>query len=258
MPIAHVNGQPLHYLDEGTGTPIVLIHAFPFDSGMYRPQIEGLKGRFRIIAPDLRGFGKTAGGKNTTMDSHATDVAALLDVLGIDHAIVGGVSMGGYVSLALLRVAANKVSGLVLIDTQATPDDAAGKAKREENASKIEKEGIDFWVDANLPKLVAKDARAEVRDGVKAMIRSQTREGVAGGLRAMALRPDSRDMLARFGGKAVVIVGEHDEVTPLAKAQQMAELVAGTRVVVIPGVGHLANWESPAEVNRAIAEFVGR
>lgn len=257
MPVAHVNGTPLHYLDEGTGPALVLIHAFPVDSEMFRPQLDGLKGRFRVIAPDLRGFGKTPVTGPVTIDSFATDVADLLDLLKVERAVVGGVSMGGYVTLGMLRVAAHKVAGVVMMDTQAMADDDAARSKREENAQRISKEGLGFYVEAQVPKMIAKSSSPSLKGAVEAAMRRQSPEGAANALRAMAGRPDGRDMLARFGGKALVIVGEEDEVTPLAKAKQMAELVPGSTLLTVPHAAHFANWERPDEVNRALADFLG-
>lgn len=256
MSLVHVNGQPIHYLEAGSGRPIVLLHAFPFDARMFGPQLDSLSKHFRVIAPDLRGFGKTPGDGVVSPDDQALMVAGFLDALEIDSAVVGGVSMGGYVTLAMLRVAAHKVSALLLMDTQPTPDDAAAKQKREDQAQRIEKEGLDFYIELNLFKLVSKSSSPQLQKAVTDMIRAQSREGTAGGLRGMALRPDSRDMLARFGGKALIVVGAEDEVTPVAKAELMKDLVPGSRVEVIPGAAHLANWEKPEPVNRAIADFV--
>lgn len=223
---------------------------------MFRAQLDGLKGRFRVIAPDLPGFGRTPLSRPRSMDEQADLVLGLLDALKIPVATVGGVSMGGYLSFALLRRGADRVSGLALIDTQVMADEPAAKEKRYENAARMERQGTGFYVDQMAPKLVGKGAGEEVRKTVRALMARQSKEGAAAGLRAMAERPDSRDMLARFCGKVMVLVGEEDETTPLSKARQMAELASNAELVVVPKAGHLSNLDAPEAVNAALARLL--
>lgn len=256
MPFVNVDGSPLHYAVEGSGVPVLLIHGFPFSGEMWRPQLDALKSHCQIIAPDLRGFGKSAARATATMEDCATDCVALLDALKIDSAFVGGLSMGGYVAMAMLRVDAGRVRGLLLLDTQATADDDAGKQQREENARRVENEGVDFLIEQLMPKLVAKGGSQRVQDELARMMRAQSRTGVAAGLRGMAQRPDSKDVLSRFSGPSLVIVGSEDEITPVTKASQMAELLAGSQLVTIPGAGHCSNLEAPQAVNAVVTDFL--
>jgi pimeloyl-ACP methyl ester carboxylesterase len=252
-----VDGVPLHYRDEGHGLPVLLFHAFPLNGDAYEKQLKALAGRYRFIIPDIRGFGRSGLGEGPTeMARIAQDALALLDALKVDSAVVGGVSMGGYASMALLREDAGRVRGLVLVDTQATADDEAGRARREASAQEALREGPEAVVRALLPKVVAAGADSEAGREVAAMMRTATPAGLAAAQRGMALRPDSKDILARYAGPALVVVGEKDPVTPLEKAKQMADLITGARLEVIPDAAHLPNQEQPEKFNAVLDSFL--
>ncbi|WP_164016172.1 alpha/beta fold hydrolase [Pyxidicoccus trucidator] len=252
-----VDGIPLHYRDVGQGRPVLLLHAFPLNGDAFDPQVKALSGRYRFIIPDHRGFGQSRIGDGPTeMARIARDSLALLDALKLDSVVVGGVSMGGYAAMALLREDAGRVGGLVLVDTQATPDDEAGKARREASAKEALEQGVEPLVQTLLPKLVAAGPDSPVGREVAALMRTASREGLAAAQRGMALRPDSKDMLARYAGPALVVVGEHDAITPLEKAKAMADLVSGARLEVIPGAAHLPNQEQPEQFNAVLDAFL--
>ncbi|MEN9796660.1 MAG: hypothetical protein RL653_356 [Pseudomonadota bacterium] len=240
---------------EGGGVPLVLLHAFPFCHTLFDDQ-RPLAATSLLVRPDLRGFGRSPGGASATMDEMAADVLALLDRLKLERVVVGGVSMGGYVALALTRMDPSRVAGLVLMDTQALADDPAAKTAREVNALRVEQEGTAFLVEALLGKLLSPDSPATVRREVEHRMRAESPGAVAAALRGMAVREDCRDVLHRFGGRALVIVGEQDAVTPPERARQMADLVPGSELLIVPASGHLPNVEQPAPVNDALARFV--
>lgn len=251
-----VDGVPLHYRDEGRGLPVLLFHAYPLNGDAYEKQVKALSGRYRFIIPDIRGFGRSGLGEGPTeMSRIAQDALALLDALKVDSAVVGGVSMGGYASMALLREDAGRVRGLVLVDTQATADDEAGRARREASAQDALREGPEAVVRALLPKVVAAPDSEAGRE-VAAMMRSATPAGLAAAQRGMAMRADSKDILARYAGPALVVVGEKDPVTPLEKAKQMADLISGARLEVIPDSAHLPNQEQPEKFNAVLESFL--
>ncbi len=252
-----VEGVALNYRDVGQGLPVLLLHAFPLHGASFDQQVAALSGRYRFIIPDHRGFGQSRLGQGLTEPSRiAQDALALLDALKIDSAVVGGVSMGGYAAMALLREDAGRVRGLVLVDTQATADDEAGRARREASAMEALDKGVEPLVQTLLPKLVAAGPDSPVGREVAAMMREASPQAVAAAQRGMALRADSKDILARYAGPALIIVGEHDAVTPLEKAKQMADLVSGAKLEVIPGAGHLPNQEQPERFNAALDGFL--
>ena len=237
---------------------MVLLHAFPLTGEMFEPQWSALSGRARFIVPDLRGFGASDTGPSPSeMGTMADDVLALLDHLGIGPAIVGGVSMGGYASLALLRNDPGRVRALVLADTQTSADDGPAAERREITAREVLEKGPAALL-PSVDRLLGPSASPELRARVSAWIAGGSPEGFAAAQRGMALRADARDILARFGGPVLVLVGADDVLTPPEKARAMADLVPGTELVEIPGAGHLANLEQPLAFNAAVSRFLDR
>jgi pimeloyl-ACP methyl ester carboxylesterase len=224
---------------------------------MFDGQLRALAGQVRLVVPDLRGFGLSATGEGpTTMETLAEDALALLDHLRIEAAVVGGVSMGGYAAFQLLRRDPGRVRGLVLADTQVGADDEAGRLGRETLAQEVLGAGMDVLVQRQLPRLLAPAAAPDVQAQVEQLMRANSPQGAAAALRGMALRGDSRDILARFAGPVLVVVGAQDVLTPPEKARAMASLVATSTFVEIPGAGHLANLEAPAAFNDALKRFL--
>jgi pimeloyl-ACP methyl ester carboxylesterase len=257
MQFTTADGVSLHYLDQGSGTPVLLLHAFPLNAKSFRPQLEALSSKYRLIVPDQRGFGESGLGNGPTeMSTLARDGLALLDHLRIDSAVVGGVSMGGYASMALLRLDPARVKGLLLVDTRATEDDEPGKKRREETAKKVSEQGIGVLADSMVPQLLSAGASPELRKEVESIIRTNSPKGAAAALRGMALRPDSREILARYAGPALVVVGEQDTLTPPDAAIAMMKLMANASLLVLPRAGHLSHLEAWSEFNAAFDEFV--
>lgn len=259
MPTFTHAGLELHYLDEGKGLPVLLLHAFPLHGGMFEEQVRALSRKYRFIIPDLRGFGRSAVGPGPSeMSAFADDALALLDHLGISSAVVGGVSMGGYAATALLQADPGRVSGLVLSDTQMGADDEATKARREDTARNIEARGMDVLVETLLPKLLAPSATPELRDRVAEMIRSNPPAGSAAASRGMGMRPDSKGILARFAGLALLVYGEEDAITPRAKMEQMKDVLSSVELFEIAHAAHLPNLEQPSVFNEALDAFLSR
>ncbi|MEW5737808.1 MAG: alpha/beta hydrolase [Myxococcota bacterium] len=257
MPHVAISGRTLHFEDRGEGKPVLLLHGFPFSSESFWPQLDAPPTGCRLIVPDHRGFGQSALAPGvSTMEALADDALALLDALGISQAVVGGVSMGGYVAIALTRKDPGRVKGLLLIDTQSSADDEAGKARREAVAQEVEAKGMGPLVEAMLPRLLAAGAPLEVKARVEKLMRAQSPAATAAASRGMATRTDGRDILSRFGGPCLVIVGEHDVITPVEKARAMASLLPQATLAVIPGAGHLPNLEAPEAFQRAVSPFL--
>jgi pimeloyl-ACP methyl ester carboxylesterase len=257
MPQVTLGGRALHFEERGEGKPVLLLHGFPFSSESFWPQLDAPPKGCRLIVPDHRGFGRSDFVPGvSTMESMADDALGLLDALGIAQAVVGGVSMGGYVAIALTRRDPGRVKGLVLIDTQASADDEAGKARREAVAKEVEEKGMGPLVDAMLPRLVAPTTSPHVKSRIERMMRAQSPQATAAASRGMATRTDGKDILSRFGGPCLVVVGEADVITPVEKAQAIAALMPQARLVVVPGAGHLPNLEAPQAFQHAVFPFL--
>ncbi|MDP1822010.1 MAG: alpha/beta fold hydrolase [Archangium sp.] len=259
MPTISLQGRPYFYQERGTGEPLLLFHGFPFTGDSFRPQLDAAPKGVRLIVPDHRGFGQSALAPGVaTMEAMAEDGLALLDALKISSAFVGGVSMGGYVAIALTRLDPGRVRGLLLLDTQSLADDEAGKARREATAQDVAKNGVGALVEGMLPKLMAPSVAPAVRARVEKMMRAQSPQAVAAASRGMATRLDGKDILSRFSGPCAIVVGVEDAITPVEKAKVMHELVAGSTLDVIAGAGHLANLEQPQALTPIIARLVER
>jgi 3-oxoadipate enol-lactonase len=257
MNSATINGIDLAYRDEGAGQAILFIHAFPLHGAMWDRQIAAFSPHHRVIVPDLRGLGVSARGSGAaSLDQHADDVAELLGRLGIEHATVVGLSMGGYIGFALWRRHRQRIAALVLADTRAGADSEEGKQGREKNAQLAEQQGPGAIADQMLPKLLSPGAPAALRGQVRAIIESNDRVGIAAALRAMAARPDSAPLLATIDVPTLVIVGAEDALTPPSEAEAIFNAIPGCRLAEIPGAGHLSNLESPEAFNAQLLEFL--
>jgi pimeloyl-ACP methyl ester carboxylesterase len=251
----------LYALERGRGAPLVLLHAFPLSSAMWLPQREGLSDRCRVITPDLRGFGGSRlGDDEPSLEAMAGDVVALLDTKGIGRAVIGGLSMGGYVAMALCRHHRDRVLGLVLADTKAGADPEPARADRERIAGRLDADGdASVLVEEILPKLVGPTTlrqRALVYGRVRGLVQATPPQAAAWAERAMAARPDSVDILRETRVPALVIVGDEDVVATEEDARAMAEALPNSELIVIPRSGHLPPVEQPELFNEAVGEFV--
>src|SRR3954469_864785 len=251
----------LHSRDTGSGRPVVLLHAFPLSSAMWLAEREALAGSWRLVTPDLRGFGGSPlADDEPSLDASADDVATLLDTLGLDRVTLGGLSMGGYVAMAFMRRHADRVAALVLADTKAGADSAQARANRERIAAAVlDDPESTVLVDEVLPNLLGTTTFAErplVAGRVKALVQAAPGPAVAWAQRAMAARPDSFDTLGGVQVPTLVVVGAEDAISPPDDARAMAEKVAGARLEILPRAGHLTALECPEEFNATLAAFL--
>ncbi|RBQ14911.1 alpha/beta hydrolase [Spongiactinospora rosea] len=251
----------LYSRSTGSGVPVVLLHAFPLSSAMWLAQREGLAAACRVITPDLRGFGGSVlNDEPPSIDAMADDVAALLDAEGVERAVVGGLSMGGYVTMAFCRRHPDRLLGVILADTRATADHEQARANRERIATAVSANGSAILLDEVLPGLVGpttRQRRGMVFGRVRGLVQAAPPGAVAWAERAMAGRADSFDTLRDLKVPALVIVGEEDQMTTPADAEAIAEAVPDARFTVIEAAGHLSAVEQPEAFNRAVAAFVG-
>ena len=252
----------LAYREVGAGLPVVLLHAFPLSSAMWLAQREALSSAYRVITPDLRGFGGSPlpEGVEPSLDESADDVAALLDRLGVERVVLGGLSMGGYVAMALLRRHPDRVAALVLADTKASADPEPGRDNRLRMAASLEADpDSPVLVDQVLPALLGDTTTAErplVAGRVRGLVQAAPAAAAAWAQRAMAARPDSFDVLRACDVPALVVVGEEDRLSPVADAQAMADALPQGRLVVLPRAGHLPAVETPEAFDEALRQFL--
>lgn len=238
---------------------IVLLHAFPLSSAMWRPQVDGLSDRYRVVAPDLPGFGEAAGVPGWTVDSAADELAKFLEGSDSQPVVVGGLSMGGYVALAFARRHPGLLRGLILADTKAEPDADCAKANRDRMMAFARDHGPAAVIDAMIGNMVGPRTtadRPEVVAEVKRIAGSQSVDAIVAALTALRDRPDATPGLADIRVPTLVIVGEDDILTPPATATAMAAAIPHARLEVLPSAGHLANLETPDAFTAAVRAFV--
>jgi pimeloyl-ACP methyl ester carboxylesterase len=229
---------------------------------MWAPQRIALASRVRCIVPDLRGFGESSTDGPHSMDQYADDVAALLDALAIERAVICGLSMGGYIAMALWRRHPARVCGLVLCDTRMTPDDEATRANRNAAIELAGAAGATAIASKQVTGLIGKSSRARHPglDGeLCAMMARQPVAGIVGALGALRDRPDSQETLRSISVPTLVVVGDEDALTPPSDARAMLAALpegAGARLEIIAGAGHLTCLERPAAVTHALADFL--
>jgi pimeloyl-ACP methyl ester carboxylesterase len=245
------------WLESGEGWPVILLHAFPVNASMWRPQLEAVPPGWRFVAPHLRGFGAgPAVDRPLTMDEYARDVLTLMDALEIDKSVIGGLSMGGYVTFALLRQAASRATAVLLADTRSQADTLPGREARLEMRKVVADHGAAGVADQMLPKLLSADAAPDTIRTVRGLIAAADPRAIDAAIGALMERPDSTPDLARINVPVLVAVGERDALTPVADAEAMQRAIARSTLVVIPRAGHLANLEQPDAFSRALADFL--
>ena len=250
------------WIEGGAGWPLVLLHAFPFSADMWRAQAASPPPGCRVIAPDFRGFGQSpplAAGSAVSMDDHAADVLALIDGLELDEAVIGGLSMGGYVTFAIYRMEPSRFSGMILADTRSQADSPQAREGRVKLREVLAKDGPPGVAGQMLPKLLGETTRRERPDVVtetRAMIESAAPAAIDAAIVALMWRPDLTPALPAIFCATLVVVGEEDEITPPAEAEAMHRAIARSTLIVIPGAGHLSNLERPEVFSRALADFL--
>ena len=252
-----VDHKIISYTDNGSGKPLVLIHAFPSDQQLWSPQIEVLKKHFRIITLDLWGFGQSSptDGKAITMTQYADEVNTLLEHLQIKHAIIGGESMGGYITLAFLNKYPQKVDALILADTQSISDNADTKKKREALAQEVLTQGTENLTKGFLPQALSPQASEKTKLFLMDMMERQSAKGIASALRGMALRQDMSKTLAATSLPVLILTGKEDKLILAKQSEDMHALAKNSQLVVINNAGHLSSLEQAEKWNNAVIQM---
>jgi 3-oxoadipate enol-lactonase len=258
MPNRVVNGIDWHYAERGAGPALVLLHAFPVDHRLYAAQLDELSNEFRVICPDMPGFGGTRYDKPFTVKWQAEQVRALLKEIDALPCIIGGCSMGGYVTLAFEREFPRDTDGLILIDTKAEGDTAEQRHNRDRLIAMLDQHGPTVVADGMLPKMLSpatKKARPELEEQIRAITLATSATTLKNALAALRDRPDRTDFLRSVSDPTLILVGADDQIAPVANAEAMKAGIPHATLTVIPDAGHLSPIENPAAVNQAIRTF---
>lgn len=258
---ALIGGSSLAWDEAGSGPCVLLIHGFPLCRALWRPQMAALVAAgYRVVAPDLRGFGDSdAGADIASIDRYADDLIELLDHLAIDRAAGVGMSMGGYVLFNLLERFPRRLSAAVLAVTRCLPDDEAGRQRRHQLVHAAQQQGPQAVADPFFDLLVppeVRNSRPRLAEEVYGWMVTTSTVGLTSGLLAMAARRDATPLLAAIDLPVLVVGAEDDRAIPPEHSRMIADGIADSRLVIIPEAGHLVNLERPGEFNRALLEFL--
>lgn len=257
--IVHSRAGVVGYDDRGIGPTLLLLHGFPHDRSLWAPQLADPALGVRCIAPDLPGFGESGPTDEANLDCWADWVAAFLDAIKVERAIVGGLSMGGYLAFALWRRHPHRVNALVLADTKAGADSEEARAKRRDMQSLARAEGVGAVAERMITGMVGKTTRAErpaVIATLDAMMRRASEPAISDALDALMDRPDSAPTLGTITVPTLVLCGEEDALTPVAESEVLHAGIAGSTLGIIPRAGHASNLEDPAAFNGLLSRFL--
>ena len=261
MPLVPIADIHLNVEVSGNGPPLLFVHGFPLDGGMWRAQVEAFAATHTVIVPDLRGFGRSDVTTGTvTMARFADDLAEMLDELGVPEPVcLCGLSMGGYVAFEFERRHRTRLASLVLCDTRAIADAPEAKSNRFTTAERVMQDGPDFLAEAMIERLYTEATRKhhpELVAATQAVIRTAPRGGVAAASRGMAERRDASAWLTEIEVPALVVVGEHDVISPRAEMEEFSRKIPHVRFVCLSDAGHMSPEEQPAAFNAALREFL--
>ena len=258
-----VNNLEWKYDDRGSGDVILFVHGFPLDHSMWQGQLEDLSGDFRVIAPDLVGFGGSDAVEGTLgMDRLADDLATLLDRLEIDTPVAFcGLSMGGYVGWQMWQRHPGRISRLIQCDTRAiadSPEVARGRQMMAANLVQGSASVADLAAGL-IPKLFADSTiqkKSPVVDATKSVIMKCPPQTVAAAQLGMAGREDFSDRLASIQTPCLLVCGEHDVISPAEEMKGIAAAMPKAEYVEIAGAGHMAPLEDSATFNGHLREYL--
>jgi len=252
----NINGIELAYSRHGEGTPLVLLHGYPLDHHLWDDVVPLLKDTFDLIVPDLRGFGEsTTIDTPYTMDDFASDVAGLLDELGIKKTAIAGHSMGGYVALAFARLYPGRMSGLGLVSSQVLADPPDRKEGRYKSAAEVAEKGTGGVVEVMTTKFTS-DPR--LQEYARKSMERQKPEAYIGALKAMAERADSTFLLNTIKYPVVVIHGAADALIPIDRAREVKAVIPDAHFAELSGVGHMPMMEAKEKTAEALKHLAYR
>ena len=259
--LIEVNNIAISYNDYGEGTiPVLFLHGFPFDKSMWKGQIDSLKATNRVIAIDIRGFGKSTDEKSTlSIDLFADDLLAFMDKLNIEKAIICGLSMGGYIALNAVKRFPERFAALILCDTQCIADTDAVKENRYKTIEQINLDGTTDFNEKFIASVFHPDSLAQKIETVanlRSIVFANSKEIITAGLRALAERSETCTSLVSIAIPTLIICGKQDTVTPLAQSEFMHKNCKGSILKVIDNAGHVANLEHPEEFNKYLLDFL--
>lgn len=253
MPLISLDAQQLFYESYGDGPAVLLIHSFPHDHRVWQPQATALANRFRIITPDLPSFGQSPRMERFSIEAAADLMIKLMTRLELPRVIVGGISMGGYISLAIAKRRPPQLAGLILTDTKAAADTPEARQKRSDSIELIRNDGFAHVIGQMLPTQVV---QAAAKEQLKTIMESQTPGALIAGMTALRDRPDYSEVLATIDVPTLLLFGEHDSITPPSIAQTLCKSLKNSTTTIVPEAGHISTLDQPQRVTDALRVFL--
>jgi 3-oxoadipate enol-lactonase len=261
---AIINGRNIDYniYGKASGLPVVFIHGFPFSQEMWRLQVAKFSGDCRVIAYDVRGHGESeVGDGQYTIEFFVDDLIGLLDHVQIEKAVVVGLSMGGYIALRAIERNPERLRGLVLCDTRSEADTNEGKIRRAANIQSVRTDGVKKYAEGFVRAVFAPqtfERNPEAVKFIRQIIEKTSPIAIAGTLLALASRTDTTESLPKINVPTLILVGEHDALTPVSAAKSMNEKIRQSELHVISNAAHLSSLENPEEFNKYLSGFLRR
>jgi len=261
MPTIMLSDVNICFEQHGSGPPLLFIHGYPLHRQLWEGQWNALADAYQVIAPDLRGHGESESGVSPhTMQNLAQDCFDLLEKLGISASLyVCGLSMGGYIAMAMLRLHPERIAGLILTATRSAADTPEGKANRDKSILLAQAQGAKPIIDSMLPRLLSPkslESRPEIVQTAHEIMSSISVNTIIKDLLGLKERPDSTSLLAASAQPTLIIHGADDQIVPLAEAQTLQKTIPGAQLTILPDAGHLLNLETPGLFNAAIRQFI--
>ena len=257
----HINNFDLSYDDIGEGAiPIIFLHGFPFDKSMWAGQLDFLRSGYRVIACDIRGFGKShITHRLDELEAIADDVVVFMSKLNIYKAIICGLSMGGFIALNAQKRFHDRFEALILCDTQCIADTPEVNAKRYKTIDEINTNGVTGFNEGFIKSVFHKDSltgKKEIVEKVRGVVFSNSQQIITMGLKALAERAETCSTLDEIDIPTLIVCGREDVVTPLAQSESMHKAIEGSILQVIDDAGHVSNLEQPFEFNKHLYDFL--
>jgi 3-oxoadipate enol-lactonase len=259
---AIINGWNIDYNIYGktSGLPVVFIHGFPFSQEMWRSQVAELSSDYRMITYDVRGHGNSeVGDGQYAIEFFVDDLIGLLDHVQIEQAVVVGLSMGGYIALRAIERNPERFKGLALCDTRSEADTNEGKIKRAASIQSVKNDGVKKYAEGFVKAVFAPqtfERNPEAIKFIRNIIENNSPISIAGTLLALASRTDTTESLSKINVPTLILVGEHDALTPVSAAKSMSEKIRQSELHIISDTAHLSNLENPEEFNKHLSGFL--
>jgi len=259
--LIHTNHFNLSYDDVGEGNiPIIFLHGFPFDKTMWQKQMEDLKTSYRVIACDIRGFGKSKDEvSHLSINLFAEDLIKFMDTLNISKAVICGLSMGGFIALNVIEKFPERFEALILCDTQCIADTTEVKIQRYKTIDQIIEHGPNNFNDAFTNSVFYSDTLDEnklIVDSLREIVFANSKHIIVAGLNALAERAETCSTLNKIKIPTLIICGKEDSVTPLVQSEMMHKEIKESLLHVIKNAGHVSNLEHPIEFNETLRNFL--